>query len=185
MSAVSEAYIKLKENDLMYIRNWKKGQDNSALIAICVQNFDVPTSRIESILKYAHEVLIICHENGEIAGFLSYRLRINHMVLIDYVVLNNTFQRKGIARKLLPVFEKHVLNQGITTIYGMVDKENHQGIESFKRLGFETKGSFLTNYVIKKKLTPPHVNELVKPVSIEELKIHVSKLSAAPSLRRR
>ncbi len=169
----------------MYIRKRMKGQDDAPLIAICVQNFDVPANRIANILNDAHEVLIICHENGVIAGFISYRLRINHMVLIDYVVLDQSFQSKGIARLLLPAFEKYVLKQGITTIYGMVDKENEQGIESFKRLGFETKGSFLTNYIIKKKLTEPNVNESENTAVIEELKIHVSKLTASPSLRNR
>ncbi len=169
----------------MYIRNRKKGQDDSALVSICLQNFDVPPNMIERILNQAHEILIVCHENGDIAGFLSYRLRINHMVLIDYVVLKQSAQRKGVARKLLPAFEKHVLKQGITTIYGMVDKENDQGIESFKRLGFKTKGSFLTNYIIEKKLTVAHNNEFEKTDGIEDLKMYVRKLSAAPSLRRR
>ncbi len=170
----------------MYIRNRQKELDDPTLLSICIENFDVPETTIKSILKYAHEVLIICHDNGEIAGFLSYRLRINHMVLIDYVVLDRSVQRKGVARKLLPVFQKYLLDKGVTSIYGMVDKENSQGIKSFKRLGFEIKGSFLTNYIIEKKLENNLMNDSMKTTeTIENLKNHVRKLSAAPTLRKK
>lgn len=168
----------------MYIRNRQKELDDPTLLSICIENFDVPETTIKSILKYAHEVLIICHDNGEIAGFLSYRLRINHMVLIDYVVLDRSVQRKGIARALLPVFQKYLLDKGITTIFGMVDKENSQGIKSFKRLGFETKGCFLTNYIIEKKLSNNLTIESESP-HIESLKTYVRKLSSTPTLRKK
>ncbi|WP_347548620.1 GNAT family N-acetyltransferase [Pseudalkalibacillus hwajinpoensis] len=163
----------------MYIRNRIKEKDDSTLVSICTQNFEIPSSKIENILNQAHEVLIVCEPNGKIAGFLSYRLRINHMVLVDYVVLDHSVQGKGIARKLLPAFESYVMKQGITTVYGMVDKENQQGIESFKRLGFETKGSFLTNYIIEKKL------DQVKEITSNNLHLNVRKLSPVPKLGNR
>ena len=76
------------------------------------------------------------------------------------------------------------MDKGITTIYGMVDKENSQGIKSFKRLGFETKGSFLTNYIIEKKLSNSLTIES-ESKQIENVKTYVRKLSAVPTLRKK
>ncbi|WLD94580.1 GNAT family N-acetyltransferase [Alkalihalobacillus sp. AL-G] len=137
----------------MYIRSWIRSKDEHTLIDIATQNFDVRTETIQGILEQANEVLVICKENGMIAGFLSYRFRINDMVLVDYVVLDNHYQGKGIARHFLPSFEGYLLKKGIQKVYGTVDRDNREAIAAFKSMGFENIGRFASNLIIEKNLS--------------------------------
>ncbi|WP_377888036.1 GNAT family N-acetyltransferase [Alkalihalobacillus sp. R86527] len=136
---------------MVYLRERNPVTDDPKLVGIGIDNFDVPAEKIQRIIKQAYEVLVVCDKHHHVVGFLSYRLRVNHMILVDYVMLRHDIQGSGIARSLLPAFEKHIRSNGITAIYGLVDKENEQ-IESLKRLGFVVKGTLLTNYIIEKKL---------------------------------
>ncbi|WP_156774323.1 hypothetical protein [Fictibacillus arsenicus] len=46
------------------------------------------------------------------------------MIFVDYGVLDTKQLGKGIADSFLPVFENHLLKQGIQVVYGNVDEES-------------------------------------------------------------
>lgn len=162
----------------MYLRDRIAERDDSKLVEIGIENFEVSAKKVQRIIDQSYEVIVVCNQGNEVVGFLSYRLRVNDMILVDYVMLRNDLQGNGIARSLLPAFEKHIRNKGISTIYGFVHHENMQGLESLKRLGFEVKGAVLTNYIIEKKLqhAPPE-NSLTNSFR--------KRLTPPPRLRRR
>ena len=174
----------------MYIRKRIPGKDNPVLIRMVKDNFQVRTETINSILKYANEVLVLCddNDNDKIAGFVSYRFRLGNMVYVDYVVLDFKYQGKGIATSFLPVFENYFLKQGINTIYGTVDEENTEALRLFKRWGFKTKGKIASSFIIEKHLssTPSSIDQTnVTPSKIDPTKSsYVRKLSTPPYLGR-
>ncbi|WP_394172220.1 GNAT family N-acetyltransferase [Guptibacillus hwajinpoensis] len=136
----------------MYIRKRISKKDDSALISIVLENFEVSANRIQGVLDQSREVLIVCHDDGKIAGFICYRFKINQLILIDYLVLDQNYQGKGITRSLQPAFEDFLVQQEIYFIYALVDEENKQGIESLKKLGFETVYKINSNFIIRKHL---------------------------------
>jgi RimJ/RimL family protein N-acetyltransferase len=136
----------------LYIRNRVPKKDDPYLIEMVMDNFKVKKETIKSLLKYSNEVLIVCDDDDRIAGFVSYRFRIHDMVYVDYVVLDYKYQGKGIATSFLPVFEKHMLDKGIRTIYGTVDEENEEALRLFLRWGFEVKGQIASSVIIEKHL---------------------------------
>ncbi|WP_270179736.1 GNAT family N-acetyltransferase [Alkalihalobacillus sp. CinArs1] len=169
----------------MYFRSRNPKSDDQKLIKIGTEIFAVSPKKVQRIIDHSFEVLVVCDKNDEVVGFLSYRLRINHMILVDYVMLRHDLQGSGIARSLLPAFEKYIQNKGITVLYGLVDRENTQGLESLKRLGFEVKGEVLSNYIIEKKLT--RQNSIPEsPLPKHSLpNSYLKRLTPAPRLRKR
>jgi hypothetical protein len=106
------------------------------------------------------------------------------MIYVDYVVLDLKHQGKGIATKFLPVFEKHVMKQGIRKIYGTVDEENDEALSLFKRWGFEVKGKIASSIIIEKQLSPSHsstssTSRQGKKVAPE---LPVRRIKSAPAL---
>jgi ribosomal protein S18 acetylase RimI-like enzyme len=173
----------------LYIRKRIPGKDDPALISIVVDNFKVHTDTIKFILKYASEVLVLVDDDEEIAGFVSYRFRLGNLVYLDYVVLDFNYQGQGIATKFLPVFENHLLKQGIQTVYGTVDEENTDALKLFKRFGFKEKAKILSSIIIEKQLTSnDSIDDQIyetAPVRIDPTKAsYVRKLNIPPSLGR-
>lgn len=136
----------------MYIRKRIPTKDDTTIISIVLENFEISAKQFQRILDCSKEVLVICEDNGKIAGFVSYRFKINQLVLVDYLVLDNNSQGKGITRSLLPTFENFLVQQDIRFVYALVDEENQQAIKSLKKLGFNTLEKFNTNIIIRKHL---------------------------------
>jgi RimJ/RimL family protein N-acetyltransferase len=164
----------------LYIRNRIPGKDDPYLVDMVVDNFKVKKETIQAILKHANEVLIVCDEEDRIAGFVSYRFRLGDMVYVDYVVLDYKYQGKGIASSFLPVFEKHLLNQGIRTIYGTVDEENPEALRLFLRWGFRVLGQLGSSVIIEKQLTSVDAANNGQPLPVQS---NVRRLSPPPGLR--
>lgn len=164
----------------MYIRNRIPGKDDPYLIDMVVDNFKVKKETIQAILKHANEVLIVCDEDDQIAGFVSYRFRLGDMVYVDYVVLDDKHQGKGIASSFLPVFEKHLLNQGIRKVFGTVDEENLEALRLFLRWGFSVMGQLGSSIIIEKRLTSAFENN-GQPLAKDR---NVKKLNVPPILGR-
>ncbi|WNB92147.1 GNAT family N-acetyltransferase [Bacillus sp. NEB1478] len=162
----------------MYIRNRIPGEDDPYLIDMVVDNFKVKKETIRAILKHANEVLIVCDEDDQIAGFVSYRFRLGDMVYVDYVVLDDKHQGKGIASSFLPVFEKHLLNQGIRKVFGTVDEDNREALRLFLRWGFNVMGQLGSSIIIEKQLTS-HYEKNGQPVAKEN---NVKRLNTPPIL---
>lgn len=163
----------------MYIRKRVPGKDDPLLVDLVVSNFQVRREVIETILKMANEVMVVCDSKDRIAGFVCYRFRIGNMIFVDYVVLDTKHQGKGIASSFLPVFENHLLKQGIQTVFGTVDEGNTDALNVFKHWGFKVQGQIGSSIVIQKELGTSNTNTLqqVRPSS------NVRKLNTPPSLR--
>ncbi|MFC0186762.1 GNAT family N-acetyltransferase [Fictibacillus aquaticus] len=155
----------------MYIRKRVRGQDDPVLINMVIKQFKVKNEVITAIIEQAHEILVVCDEQDTIVGFVSYRFKLLDMVYVDYVVLDEEHQGRGIASKFLPVFEKHCLKQGIRVIYGTVDSDNTDALRLFERWGFTVKGQLGSSVIIEKHLQeirnknapPPYVKKLSEP----------------------
>jgi RimJ/RimL family protein N-acetyltransferase len=159
----------------LYIRKWIPGKDNPVLVDMVVNNFQVKREVIQLILGMANEVMIVCDRNDRIAGFVSYRFRLGNMIYVDYVVLDTKHQGKGIASSFLPVFENHLLNQGIQVVYGTVDEDNTDALRAFKQWGFKVQGQIGSSIVIQKNLTGSNQQNRVRSSNVR-------KLSTPPSL---
>jgi predicted GNAT superfamily acetyltransferase len=159
----------------LYIRKWIPGKDNPVLVDMVVNNFQVKREVIQLILGMANEVMIVCDSNDRIAGFVSYRFRLGNMIYVDYVVLDTKHQGKGIASSFLPVFENHLLNQGIQVVYGTVDEDNTDALRAFKQWGFKVQGQIGSSIVIQKNLTGSNQQNRVRSSNVR-------KLSTPPSL---
>jgi ribosomal protein S18 acetylase RimI-like enzyme len=159
----------------LYIRKWIPGKDNPVLVDMVVNNFQVKREVIQLILGMANEVMVVCDSNDRIAGFVSYRFRLGNMIYVDYVVLDTKHQGKGIASSFLPVFENHLLNQGIQVVYGTVDEDNTDALRAFKQWGFEVQGQIGSSIVIQKNLTGSNQQNRARTSNVR-------KLSSPPSL---
>ncbi|KZE63752.1 hypothetical protein AWM68_11600 [Fictibacillus phosphorivorans] len=162
----------------MYIRKRVPGKDDPLLADLVVNNFQVRREVIELILKMANEVMVICESNNQIVGFVCYRFRIGNMIFVDYVVLDTKHQGKGIASSFLPVFEKHLLEQGIHTVFGTVDEDNTDALNVFKHWGFKVQGQIGSSIVIQKNIETSNTDSLPS-----ERSSYVRKLNTPPSLR--
>ncbi|MCM3731963.1 GNAT family N-acetyltransferase [Fictibacillus nanhaiensis] len=161
----------------MYIRKRIPGKDDPILVDMVVNNFQVRKEIIQAILKMANEVLVVIDGNDRIAGFVSYRFRVGNMILVDYVVLDTKHQGKGIASSFLPVFEDHLLKQGIRIVYGTVDEENTDALRVFQHWGFQVKGQIGSSIIIEKDLKAASNQNGVKVQSS-----YVRKLNTPPKI---
>lgn len=159
----------------MYIRKWIPGKDNPVLVDMVVNNFQVKREVIQLILGMANEVMVVCDSSDRIAGFVSYRFRLGNMIYVDYVVLDTKHQGKGIASSFLPVFENHLLKQGIQIVYGTVDEDNTDALRAFKQWGFEVQGQIGSSIVIQKNITESNQQNRIRTSNVR-------KLSSPPSL---
>ncbi|MBY6037521.1 GNAT family N-acetyltransferase [Fictibacillus nanhaiensis] len=169
----------------MYIRNRIPSKDDPFLVEMVVSNFNVRTSTVQTILGHANEVLVVCDSKDHIIGFVSYRFRLGDMIYVDYVVLDAKHQGKGIASSFLPVFEKHMIKQGIRTIYGTVDEDNPEALSLFKRWGFQTKGQIGSSIIIEKHLhssSSRSANNILPTITKASPANHVRRLTTPPSL---
>jgi RimJ/RimL family protein N-acetyltransferase len=160
----------------LYIRKWNPSKDNPVLVEMVVNNFQVKREVIQLILGMANEVMVVCDSNDRIAGFVSYRFRLGNMIYVDYVVLDTKHQGKGIASSFLPVFENHLLKQGIQVVYGTVDEDNTDALRVFQQWGFEVQGQIGSSIVIQKNLTGSSNHQNRARTS------NVRKLGSPPSL---
>ncbi|ANC79132.1 hypothetical protein ABE65_020915 [Fictibacillus phosphorivorans] len=164
----------------MYIRKRVPGKDDPFLVDMVVSNFQVRKNVIEMIINMANEVMIVCDSNDTIIGFVCYRFRIGPTIFVDYVVLDTKHQGKGIATSFLPVFESHLMQQGIRNVFGTVDEENTDALKTFQHWGFKVHGQLGSSIVIQKELTSS--NAISTPTGVRT-KSSVRKLATPPSLR--
>ncbi|MCM3719555.1 GNAT family N-acetyltransferase [Fictibacillus phosphorivorans] len=162
----------------MYIRKWNPSQDNPVLIDLVVNNFQVKKEVIQLILGMANEVMVVCDSNDQIVGFVSYRFRLGNMIYVDYVVLDTKHQGKGIGSQFAPVFEKHLLQQGIQMVFGSVDVENTEALKVFQRWGFEVQGQIGSNIIIQKSLS----GSVSTQPNLARRSSNIRRLSSPPSL---
>ena len=164
----------------MYIRKRVPGKDDPFLVDMVVSNFQVRKNVIEMIINMANEVMIVCDSNDTIIGFVCYRFRIGQTIFVDYVVLDTKHQGKGIATSFLPVFESHLMKQGIRNVFGTVDEENTDALKTFQHWGFKVHGQLGSSIVIQKELTS--ANSISAPTGVRT-NSSVRKLATPPSLR--
>jgi len=134
----------------MYLRE-RIASDDPYLIALALQKFQVDPVLIRRRLNLATEVLVICEDNDNLAGYLCYRLR-EQIFFVDLAILDPKHIGKGIAGKFFPDIIKHAKQKGAITIRGMVHRSNKQAFAVFKHWGFTIKRPYLTTYLIEKKL---------------------------------
>lgn len=163
----------------MYIRKRVPGKDDPFLVDMVVSNFQVRKNVIEMIINMANEVMIVCDSNDTIIGFVCYRFRIGQTIFVDYVVLDTKHQGKGIATSFLPVFESHLMKQGIRNVFGTVDEENTDALKTFRHWGFKVHGQLGSSIVIQKELTSADSY----PTNGVRTNSSVRKLATPPSLR--
>jgi RimJ/RimL family protein N-acetyltransferase len=153
----------------LYIRKWIPGKDNPFLVDMVVNNFQVRKEVIQAILAMANEVMVVCDSTDRIAGFVSYRFRLGNMIYVDYVVLDTKHQGKGVASTFLPVFENHLLKQGIEIVYGTVDEENTDALRVFQHWGFQVKGQIASSIIIEKHLRGSSQQKSVRTSNVRKL----------------
>jgi RimJ/RimL family protein N-acetyltransferase len=153
----------------LYIRKWIPRKDNPFLVDMVVNNFQVRKEVIQAILAMANEVMVVCDSTDRIAGFVSYRFRLGNMIYVDYVVLDTKHQGKGVASSFLPVFENHLLKQGIEVVYGTVDEENTDALRVFQHWGFQVKGQIASSIIIEKHLKGSNQQKSVRTSNVRKL----------------
>jgi RimJ/RimL family protein N-acetyltransferase len=153
----------------LYIRKWIPRKDNPFLVDMVVNNFQVRKEVIQAILAMANEVMVVCDSTDRIAGFVSYRFRLGNMIYVDYVVLDTKHQGKGVASSFLPVFENHLLEQGIEVVYGTVDEENTDALRVFQHWGFQVKGQIASSIIIEKHLKGSNQQKSVRTSNVRKL----------------
>lgn len=123
--------------DMMYIRKWIPEKDRMKLIDLTVNTFRVKAGRVNKELKGSYEILVLCDDNDEIAGFLSYRLYLNTIAFVNYIVLDQQHRGKGIVFSFLPQVIENMKKQGVRGIYGLVSKNNPKAMQQFRKWGFQ------------------------------------------------
>ncbi|WP_374187733.1 GNAT family N-acetyltransferase (plasmid) [Priestia aryabhattai] len=121
----------------MYLRRRIPYQDDSYLINLATNNFNIEPKKFESILRSAHEVIVLCNNEDEAVGFFCYRFLLKNIIFIDYVILDTQYQGKGIAHSLLPNLVEYAKKQGIRGATGYVSKNNSKALQIFKHWGFK------------------------------------------------
>lgn len=122
----------------MYLRKRIPYQDDPYLINLATNNFNVDSKKFESILRSAHEVIVLCNNQDEKIGFFCYRFLLKNIIFIDYVILDPRYQGRGIAHSLLPNLVEYAKKQGIRGVTGYVSKNNSKAFHTFKYWGFKT-----------------------------------------------
>jgi ribosomal protein S18 acetylase RimI-like enzyme len=120
----------------MYIRKRNPARDDDRLIDITLNNFRTSTAAVREKLRTADEVVVVCTENHEIAGYLSYQLVFPGTVYITYAVLDEQFQGQGIGRSLLPNLLEYARENGIRALTGYVSNQNMKSLNLFMKWGF-------------------------------------------------
>lgn len=121
----------------MYLRQRIPYQDDPYLINLATNNFNVESKKFENILRSAHEVIVLCNNEGEKIGFFCYRFLLKNIIFIDYVILDPQYQGRGIAHSLLPNLVEYAQKQGIRGVTGYVSKNNSKAFYTFKHWGFK------------------------------------------------
>lgn len=121
----------------MYLRKRIPSADDSTLINLAVNTFNVNSTMFKEILKKSKEVIVICNDDDDVVGFLCYRFILRNIVYIDYVVIDPDYQGKGVAQSFLPDMIQYARNLGVKGASGFVSGKNSKALEIFKKWGFQ------------------------------------------------
>ncbi|ALC92405.1 hypothetical protein AM500_23535 [Bacillus sp. FJAT-18017] len=136
----------------MYIRKRNPARDDNRLIDITVNNFRTSTAAVREKLRTADGVVVVCTENHEVAGYLSYRLVFPGTAYITYAVLDKEFQGQGIGRALLPNLVEYARENGIRALTGFVSNQNMKSLNLFMKWGFVPIANRQNGYLIGRLL---------------------------------
>jgi ribosomal protein S18 acetylase RimI-like enzyme len=98
----------------------------------------------------ALDLSFVSEVDGKVAGFILARLTyvgvpFIEIAIIQAIVADPDYQRRGIASRLVNVLLEHCHAEGISTIRAVADERNADLKRFFQRLGFRR--SELVNYV--------------------------------------
>lgn len=136
----------------MYIRERRPAIDDRHLIDITLNNFETTHEQTRRILRTADTVLVICNDRNQVIGYISYRWILKGFAYVDYVVLDEQYQGKGIASSLLPKVMEHALENNIYCVLGYVSLENEESLRKFQKWGFQPLFYWLNGVVIGRML---------------------------------
>jgi RimJ/RimL family protein N-acetyltransferase len=120
----------------LYIRKRIPYRDDPHLINLASNIFNINPEIAHNVLKNSNEGLVLCDKNEEVVGFISYRYIFRDVVFINYALLKQEYQGKGISSSFLPTIISYARNKGIKGVYGLVNRDNHKGLQVFKHWGF-------------------------------------------------
>ncbi|MEH6944520.1 GNAT family N-acetyltransferase [Bacillus sp. JJ722] len=119
----------------MYLRSWIPHTDRIQLIELAATTFNVNKTEVNKILRGAHDVIVIADEKDQIVGFLCYRLYLNHIAFVNYLVLDAKYRGKGIFNKMFPHAINYLKKKGIRGISGLVSRRNPRALKKFIEYG--------------------------------------------------
>lgn len=119
----------------MYLRSWIPQTDRIQLIELAATTFNIKRTEVNKILMSAHDVIVIADEEDRIAGFLCYRLYLNHIAFVNYLVIDAKYRGKGLFHKMFPHAINYLKKKEIRGILGLVSKGNPRALKKFIEYG--------------------------------------------------
>lgn len=138
-----------KDGDIMYIRKWIPHTDRIKLIDLASTTFHVKRSKVNKILNSAYDVLVFVTDDGEITGFLCYRLYFQRAAFVDYLMFDGKYRGQGISYTLFPLVLNALKRNGIRGIYGFVSKSNQKALSIFKEWGCIPIHTFPNHFLVQ------------------------------------
>lgn len=111
----------------------------------------------EQLKKRKRSVFISTHK-GQVVGYLLSSRSIAGVGFADWLAVDKPYQKKGIASKLLKMWEDYELKEGAHSLFLWTTENN---LEFYKSRGFNVGGEFpkawhgVDTYLIVRNLRPP------------------------------
>ncbi|PHD98802.1 GNAT family N-acetyltransferase [Bacillus wiedmannii] len=119
----------------MYLRKRISKKDDCELISMTTKALNVSVKYVETIFQSSNEILVCCDNKDNIIGYICYRFITSELILVNFIVIKPKYQNKGIVKKSLPEFIERMINIDVRAIYGLVNEENKDALETFEKLG--------------------------------------------------
>lgn len=88
------------------------------------------------------------YEGDKFVGFTSAHLVTKHLTASITIVILETFQQQGFAKKMLQALLTRLFSQGIVRVEAQICTENETSVHLFESLGFEREGILHKNFLI-------------------------------------
>lgn len=116
-------------------------------------------------IKKRNRIIFISQSEGNIVGYLMVTRSIAGVGFADWLAVDRKFQKKGIASRLLKMWEEYELKSGAHSLFLWTTKNN---LGFYQGRGFTVGGEFpnawhgVHTYLIYKNLRPPKEENFLK-----------------------
>lgn len=117
----------------------KNFPDYSAGSVAYIIDFALPEKFLETQLKENKKHLILCLDGGKIVGYLLFHQQLAGVSFANWLAVDSAYQRKGIASKLISIWEKEALTAGSHALQLWTSNHN---IDFYNKRGFILAGKF-------------------------------------------